>query len=139
MEEMIIQFIATYGWQLGLIACSGIFVLGVLKFFKVFDKIEKSKRKHVYAGISSGISILASGIYLAVSGAFTWIGFGVIAGAIYTINQAMYATYENSGLRNLVKKLGTLFIHFIAKKELDQAKQDIIDDTIGNENVEIKA
>ena len=138
MEEMIIQFIANYGWQLALIACSGIFVLGVLKFFKIFDKIEKSKQKHVYAGISAGVSILASGIYLAIVGGFSWTGFGVIASAIYGINQAMYATYENSGLRNLVRKIGNLFIHFVAKKELEQAKADIVNDLVVKEDVEIK-
>jgi hypothetical protein len=33
-----------------------------------------------------------------------------------------------------------LFIHFIANKEIEQAKQDILDDTVVSENVEnIKA
>jgi hypothetical protein len=140
MEEMILQFIATYGWKLALIACSGIFVLGILKFFNIFDKIEKSKRKYLYAGISAGISIIASGIYLAVVGAFEWSGFAVIAGAIYGINQALYALYENVGIRTLLRKLGNIFIKIVAKKQLDQAKSDIIDDTVVKENVEnIKA
>lgn len=136
MEEMILQFIRTYGWQLAVIACSGIVVLGVLKFFKVFNKIDKSKRKYLYAGISSALSILASGIYLWATGGFNWGGFGVIAGAIYTLNQAIYALYETIGLRALLKKMGSIFIHFIAGKEIEQAKQDIIDDTMVNENVE---
>lgn len=140
MEQMILQFIVTYGWQLALIACSGIFVLGVLKFFNVFEKIEKPKRKYLYAGVSAGISILASGIYLAIVGEFAWSGFGVIAVAIYGINQAIYSSYENIGLRSALRKLGKLFIHFIAKKEIEQAKQDIVDDTVVSENVEnIKA
>lgn len=138
MEEMIIQFITTYGWKLALIACSGIVVLGILKFFKIFDKIEKSKRKHIYGSISSAISIISSGIYLTIVGGFTWAGFGVIAGAIYAINQALYATYENSGLRNLVKKIGKLFIRFIAKDEIESAKADIIDDLAEKENKEVE-
>lgn len=140
MEEMILQFIATYGWKLALIACSGIFVLGILKFFKIFDNIEKTKCKYIYTGISAGISIIASAIYLMAVGSFNFTGFGVIAGAIYGINQAIYALYENLGIRAVLRKLGNLFIHFIAKKELEQAKQDIIDDTVAKENVEtIKA
>lgn len=138
MEEMILQFIATYGWKLALIACSGIFILGVLKFFNLFEKIEKSKRKHLYAGISAGISIIASAIYLVTIGSFNWAGFGVIAGSIYGINQAIYALYENLGVRAVLRKVGNLFIHFIANKEIEQAKQDILDDTVVNENVEIK-
>ena len=140
MEEMILQFITIYGWKLALIACSGIFVLGVLKFFKVFEKIEKTKRKYLYAGISAGISITASGIYLAIVGGFQLASFGVIAGAIYGINQTIYALYENTGFRSALRKLGNLFITFVAKKQLEQAKQDIIDDTAAKENVEnIKA
>ena len=134
MEEMIVQFITMYGWKLSLIACSGIFVLGIFKFFNVFNKIDKSKRKYLYAGISSALSILASGIYLWLMGGFNWSGFGIIAGAIYGINQAIYALYENLGVRAVLRKLGNLFIHFIAKKELEQAKQDIIDDTAVNKN-----
>lgn len=140
MEEMILQFIATYGWKLALIACSGIFVLGIFKFFKVFNKIEKTKRKYLYAGVSAGISILASAIYLVIIGEFNWAGFGVISGAIYGINQAIYTLYENTGFRSALRKLGNLFIHFIARKELEQAKQDIINDMAVSENVgKIKA
>lgn len=137
MEEMIIQFVSTFGWQLALIACGGIFVLGVLKFFNLFEKIEKNKRKYLYAGISAGISIIASAIYLVAIGAFNVAGFGVIAGAIYSINQSIYALYENTGFRTALRKLGCAFIHFIAKKELEKAKQDIIDDMV-YENTNIK-
>lgn len=128
MEEMILQFITTYGWQLALIACSGILVLGILKFFNVFKKVNKDKRKYLYAGISSALSILASGIYLWITGLFTWSGFGIISGAIYTLNQAIYAVYENYGIRALLRKMGNSFIHFIAGKEIEKAKLEIIDD-----------
>ena len=138
MEEMIINFVSTYGWKLALIACSGIFVLGILKFFNVFNRIPKDKRKYVYAGTSSALSILASAIYLLATGCFAWASFGVISGAIYGINQAIYALYENSGFRAVLRKLGTLFINFVAGKQLAKAKQDILDDTVVNENVEIK-
>ena len=139
MEEMILQFITTYGWQLALIACSGIFVLGVLKFFDLFKTVEKSKRKYLYAGISAGLSIIASGIYLAITGGFAWGSFGVIAGAIYSLNQAIYALYETLGIRAVLRKLGNLFIHFIAGKEIEKAKQDIIDDIAVENKEEIKA
>lgn len=138
MEEMIINFVSTYGWKLALIACSGIFVLGILKFFNVFKKVQKEKRKYLYAITSSGLSILASAIYLLATGGFHITGFAIVSGAIYSINQSIYALYENLGFRAVLRKLGNLFIHFIANKELEKAKQDILDDTVVNENVEIK-
>lgn len=128
VKEMILQFIVTYGWQLALIACSGIFVVGILKFFKVFDKIDKSKRKYLYAGLSASISIIASAIYLVATGGFDWGGFGIIAVAIYGINQTIYSVYENTGARSALRAVGSAFIHFVAGKEIEQAKQDIIDD-----------
>ena len=137
MEEMILQFVQTYGWQLALIACSGIFVLGILKFFDVFKKIEKTKRKYLYTAISASISIIASAIYLVVMGAFNWAGFGVIAGAIYGLNQCIYALYENLGVRAVLQKLGTLFINLIARKQIESAKNDIIDD-VSEQEVEEK-
>ena len=140
MEEMIINFITTYGWKLALIACSGIFVLGILKFFNVFEKIEKSKRKYFYALISSCLAIVASSIYLIIINAFDLSGFAVIAGTIYAMNQAIYSAYENLGFRALLRKIGHIFIYFIAGKEIEKAKADILDDTVVSENVEnIKA
>lgn len=135
MEGMIIQFVSTYGWKLALIGCSGIFVLGILKFFNLFDRVKKTKRKYLYAGISAGISIAGSGIYLAIVGAFTWGGFGVIAGAIYAINQAIYSLYENTGFRNALKKLGNAFITLVAKKQLEHAKSEIKNDVVDDVSV----
>lgn len=125
MEEMILQFITTYGWKLALISCGGIFVLGVLKFFRVFDKIEKDKRKYVYTAISAGISIGASAIYLGVVGAFAWSGFGVLSGAIYAFNQALYSMYETLGVRAGLRQLGNVIINIVAKKQLETAKEKI--------------
>ena len=134
MEEMIIQFATTYGWQLALIAFSGIVILGIFKFFKIFDKIKKESRKYVYAGISSGLSIIASAIYLLVTNVFTWGGFGVIAGSIYALNQSIYAVYESIGIRALLRKIGNAFITFIAKNQLEAAKAKLQ----AQENDEIK-
>lgn len=125
MEEMILQFITTYGWQLALISCGGIFVLGVLKFFRVFDKIEKDKRKYVYTAISAGISIGASAIYLLCVGGFVWSAFGVLSGAIYTFNQAIYSMYETLGIRAGLRKLGDVIISIVAKQQLANEKAKI--------------
>lgn len=125
MEEMILQFITNYGWKLALISCCGIFVLGVLKFFCVFEKIEKNKRKYVYTGVSAGISIVASVIYLGVVGAFAWSGFGVLSGAIYAFNQALYSMYETFGVRAGIRKLGNIVINIVAKQQLENEKAKI--------------
>lgn len=136
MEQMVFEFFKQYGWQLTLIALSGIIILGILKFFNVFKKVPEDKRKYVYAGISSGFSIIAGVVYLAVTHALNWAAFGVAAVAIYTLNQTLYSVYETYGLRTLLQKFGNFFIKLVAGKQLKAAKsnitaaEDIVNDTL---------
>lgn len=134
MKEMILQFISEYGWKLALIACSGILVLGILKFFNVFNKIEKAKRKYFYAGISSVLSIAASGIYLVFVGQFDMGSFGLLAIAIYGLNQTIYSVYETYGFRYLIKKLGNVVISIVAKRQIEEAKKKA-DETVADKTV----
>lgn len=99
MEMQIIDFFQQYGWQLTLIALSGIVVLGLLKSFKVFEKIDSKYRKYVYISISVVLSILGCTAYLLITHTFTWTGFGVISTAVFSLNQVVYSVYENSGIR----------------------------------------
>lgn len=133
MEEMILEFVKLYGWKLAIIACSGILILGVLKFFNVFGKIQKEKRKYLYAVISSALSITASAIYLVAIKQFNIAGFGVIAGAIYVLNQAIYSIYENYGIRVGLRKLGNVIINIVAKNQIEEAKEEIKEEVVVND------
>ena len=126
MEEMVIEFFNNYGWQLTLIACSGIFILGILKFFNVFKKIDSDKQKYAYAGVSSGFAIIGALIYLLVTGTFTGAAFGITAVGIFTINQTLYSMYENYGLRTLFQKLGYLIVNLVAKGKLTAAEETYV-------------
>lgn len=124
---MVYEFFMQYGWQLTLIAFSGIIILGILKFFNVFKKVEESKRKYVYAGVASGFSIVAAAIYLAAIQQFTAPAFLVAAVGIYALNQTLYSMYETYGLRVLLQKFGNFFIQLVAGKQLNTAKKKIED------------
>ena len=110
MEEMIFEFFKTYGWQLTLIACSGIFILGIFKCFHVFDKIKEDKRPYIYAIISTALSIGAAAVYLVIKDAFHIGAFAGMAVMFYLFNQGLYSAYETFGLRALVRKIGNAFI-----------------------------
>ena len=75
LYEMVVRFFTTYGWQLGLIALSGILLLGVLKSLGLFNKIASTKRKYVYVAVSVGLSITGCAIYLVIIGSFNWKAF----------------------------------------------------------------
>lgn len=120
MDKMIFEFAKLYGNTLLLLALSGIFILGVLKFFKVFDKIEKSKRKYIYAGISAGLSIIASVCYLAYNGSLTATMVLALCPAIYMLNQSAYAVYENFGIRNGLAKVGVMILTIVAQGKMQE-------------------
>ena len=107
--ELFTNFVNVHGWQLALIAFAGVVLLGVLKYANVFAKIEKVKRKPIYFAISIGFSFIATVIYLLVIKQFDWSYLITVTTAVYTLNQAMYAVYETTTLRDLVSKILTYF------------------------------
>lgn len=113
--EQITLFIAHYGWEIALIALAGVVLLGILKYANVFSKVEKDKRKPLYFAVSVGFSVLATVIYLGFKGQFELNYILTISMAIYTLNQAMYAVYETTTLKDLVSK-----ILLIASKKIQQ-------------------
>lgn len=121
MEQMI-NFYAQYGWQLALIALLGIIILGVLKYANAFTNVDKEKRKPIYFAISLGFSVVASAVYLLTIGQFTIAYMIAVATATYALNQAMYAVYETTKLRDLVVKV--LEHLFNKKKETDSEKTE---------------
>lgn len=120
MEQQFTTFVASYGWQLALIALSGIIILGVLKYANVFSKIDKENRKPIYLAISVGFSVIASAIYLAVIKQFDITYFCAVAAAIFALNQTMYSIYENTKLRDLLHKIfGAIDAKIKTKKNKD--------------------
>lgn len=115
MEELLL-FLNGYGWQLALIALSGIVLLGVLKYLNVFSGFEKEKRKPLYFLISIGYSLLATVIYLAIIDQFEVEYMTTVAAAIYTLNQTFYAIYETTTLRELVIKIATWLTTKVSEK-----------------------
>lgn len=120
MEQQFTTFVASYGWQLALIALAGIIILGVFKYANVFSKIDKENRKPIYLAISVGFSVIASAIYLAVIKQFDITYFCAVAAAIFALNQTMYSIYENTKLRDLLHKIfGAIDVKIKAKKIKD--------------------
>lgn len=136
MEEMIYSFFLSHGWKLTLIALSGIALLGVLKACNVFRKVEKEKRKYIYAAVSTSISILASAVYLVATGTFAWSTFGLLSLGIFGVNQAAYAVYETYGVRALFRKIASLVIQLFTKTNTKKSTQTVVDDLAGQEQEE---
>jgi len=123
MEEFymaIINFFSAYGWQMTVLALSGIFLLGVLKSVKAFDwiriyavegeektlQVDKTKqvKKIVYTFISAGLSVAACCIYLTIiKTELTATLVLTISGTVWSLNTFAYMLYENLGVRAVWK------------------------------------
>lgn len=156
MEELymnIIRILTVYGWQLTACALSGIFLLGILKHFKVFDKITvktkianengelvkltnekltKQVKKLIYIAISMTLSIGASALYLYFYSTFTATALFTVSGAVLSLTLTAYALYENFGVRYALEKFGNYikanWLNTIAKikiaKEANKAEKE---------------
>jgi hypothetical protein len=123
MEELymaIINFFTAYGWQMTVLAVSGIFLLGVLKSVKAFDwiriyavvgeektlQVDKTKqvKKIVYTFISAGLSVVACCVYLTIINTkLTATLILTLSGTIWSMNTITYMLYENFGVRAVWK------------------------------------
>lgn len=125
IEQAMANFITTYGLPILFISIAVIFIIGVLKYFKVFDKIKSANvKKFIYYALDIVLSFGLVAIYFAVDK----ISFTTYLNYCFktvTAVTAIYAIYENFGLRKLVRCLGTWFINFVAKKQLETAKQSV--------------
>jgi len=102
---MIIRFFEEYGWIMTLLATTGIFFVGCLKAVGIFSKLKDGIKKYVYFATACIVSIISCTVYLCVTDSFVWADWGMTAAFIIAYTMAIYAMYENSGIRALMRKL----------------------------------
>lgn len=114
--ENLINFFATYGVAITIIAIAGIVILGVLKYCNLFKKIAENKRHYIYLAISIGFSVLATLVYLLIVRQFEIGYFLTIAAAIYALNQTFYNIFKVTSINKLATKILDFVLSFIKKK-----------------------
>ena len=114
--ENLINFFATYGVAITIIAIAGIVILGVLKYCNLFKKIAENKRHYIYLAISIGFSVLATLVYLLIVKQFEVGYFLTIAAAIYALNQTFYNIFKVTSINKLATKILDFALSFIKKK-----------------------
>lgn len=102
--DMVIKFFTEYGWQMTVLATSGIFLVGFIKSSGIFEKLGKAK-KYVYFALSSAASVVACTVYLFITNKFVWKDWAVTIACIIPYTLAIYGIYENTGLRGLFERL----------------------------------
>lgn len=115
MEELV-SFFEKYGVGLTLIALAGVAILGLMKYYNLFKKLDEKKRHYIYLVISVGFSVLAAAIYLACVGTFEVSYFLAVSAALYALNQAFYTTFKVTPVNKMTAQLWD-FIVKIAKSK----------------------
>ena len=129
-----------YGVAIMCIALAGIVVLGILKYCNVFKKLEEKYRHYAYLGISIVLSVVGSVIYLACVHELTFSTVCSLTTVIFGLNQAAYAIYANTPIKELVVKILDEIKKLIHKsdkvddttKEMVDKVVDVIDDELNN-------
>lgn len=120
-----------YGVAIMCIALAGIVVLGILKYCNVFKKLEEKYRHYAYLGISIALSIIGSVIYLACVHELTFSIVCSLATVIFGLNQAAYAIYANTPIKELVVKVLDEIKKLIHKSDkVDDNVKDVVDKVI---------
>ena len=101
--KIVREFFSNYGWEVALLALSGIVLLGFLKWIGVFKKVPNTAKKYVYFGVSCGLSIIICTIYILAIGQFAWLSWLVMSVYIIFFTLGAYGIYEHTGLRKLVQ------------------------------------
>lgn len=130
-SDMLIKFFENYGWIMTVLATSGIIFVGFLKSCGAFKKINAAYKKYVYFGVSCVISILACTIYLCATKQFEWASWGVTIACIIGFTLTLYGVYENTGLRDLLKKV----IFTPLKNAVKKAETNFVTSSISTEKL----
>ena len=105
--EKIIPIVLEYGLPVLVIACSIIFIIGILKLCKVFDKIQsKGLKKFLYYFLDIILAFVGIFIYFKIAGIeFVWGSYINYSLSQLTVTVALYAFYESVHIRTFVQFL----------------------------------
>ena len=120
-----------YGVTIMCIALAGIVILGILKYCNVFKKLEEKYRHYAYLGISIALSVIGSVIYLACVHQLTFSIVCSLAVLIFGLNQAAYAIYANTPIKELFIKVLDAIKKLIHKSDkIDDNAKELVDKVV---------
>ena len=120
-----------YGVTIMCIALAGIVILVILKYCNVFKKLEEKYRHYAYLSISIALSVIGSVIYLACVHQLTFSIVCSLATLIFGLNQAAYAIYANTPIKELFIKVLDAIKKLIHKSDkIDDNTKELVDKVV---------
>ena len=99
--QTLINFFNEYGLGRTLIAVASVIILGIMKYTNMFSKLPEEGRHGVYLGISMGLSVIGSIIYLVCKNKFEVDYFIAAVTGMFLINQTAYNVFKVTKLKDL--------------------------------------
>ena len=120
-----------YGVAIMCIALAGIVILGILKYCDMFKKLEEKYRHYAYLSISIALSVIGAVIYLACVHQLTFSIVCSLAVLIFGLNQAAYAIYANTPIKELFVKVLDAIKKLIHKSDkIDDNAKELVDKVV---------
>ena len=114
--EVITNYITSYGVPVFVIACCIIAIIGVLKLCKVFDKITNAEvKKVIYYVLDVVFAFAGSAIYFAAFKIPFTVHYVMFSCTQVGATTALYAIYENIGVRKFVRYIIELIKGWVVK------------------------
>ena len=117
LESGLYNIVTKYGVSALVIACITIFLIGILKYFGVFNKIPKENRKPIYLILNYVLGFGITAIYYAIF-KLPFADYVAYSFVTATAVNLLYPLYENLKLRELLAKLGGFIVKVVAKKQV---------------------
>ncbi len=124
LEAGLYNILVNYGLPVLVIACITILLIGILKYFNVFNKISQDNRKPIYYVLNYVFVFILVAIYYAIfKRPFDdYVTYSIVSA---TAVSGLYTLYENTKLRDLFKLIGNFIITKVAKNQIEKAKESI--------------
>ena len=117
LETGLLGIITKYGTPAVIIACLTIFLIGILKYFGVFNKIAKENRKPIYFILNYVFGFGITAAYYAIFKIpfADYVAYSFVTASAVNL---LYPLYENLKLRELLAKLGSFIVKVVAKRQV---------------------
>lgn len=113
--EQLLAYLTKYGLSTAIIALSVVCFIGLLKVCKVFSKISSAQvRKTLLYGLSVSLSFGGVALYFVIM-SLTWETYIPLCITQVSATTALYAIYENLGIRKLLQVIAGKVIEYIKK------------------------
>lgn len=119
LETALYNLVTKYGISVLVIACLTILFIGILKYFNVFNKIEKDNRKPIYFVLNYAFVFAVSAIYYAIF-KLSFVDYVAYAFVVGSAVNLLYPLYENLKIRDLFTIIGNFIVKTVAKKQVEK-------------------